>query len=135
EAGEKSGARITARHALEQYREVYAVPGPIDSPLSMYTNQLISEGAKLVASSDQILEDYFPEHRIKREKQKQKKEVELTIEAKHLLDCLALDQPIGVEELVTQGKVSVSSALQSLLELEIKGVVAKRADARYVRVQ
>lgn len=57
EAAERSGALITARHAAEQGRDAYAVPGPIDSPGSRGCHRLIQEGAKLVASVDDVLEE------------------------------------------------------------------------------
>jgi len=61
EASEKSGALITAEFALEEGREVLAVPGPIDSPISRGTNALIQKGAKLVAGVEDVLEElrYF----------------------------------------------------------------------------
>src|SRR6266508_3119289 len=56
EAGAQSGALITVRYALEQGRDVFAIPGPIFSPKSMGTNQLIRDGAGLVAQAQDILE-------------------------------------------------------------------------------
>jgi DNA processing protein len=55
EAGIKSGSLITARHALEQGRDVWAVPGPVGAPLSAGCNQLIKEGARLLSSSRDLL--------------------------------------------------------------------------------
>lgn len=57
EAAERSGALITARHAAEQGRDAFALPGPIDSPQSRGCHRLIQEGAKLVTSIDDLLEE------------------------------------------------------------------------------
>jgi len=57
EANARSGALITARHAAEQGREVYAVPGPVDSPASAGCLELIRNGARLVRSADDVIED------------------------------------------------------------------------------
>lgn len=57
EASEKSGSLITAEFGIEQGKEIFAVPGNIDNPLSKGTNQLIMDGAKMVLSSKEILEE------------------------------------------------------------------------------
>ena len=57
EASEKSGSLITAEFGIEQGKEIFAVPGNIDNPLSKGTNQLIMYGAKMVLSSKEILEE------------------------------------------------------------------------------
>jgi len=135
EAGEKSGARISARHAVEQSRDVFSVPGPIDSPLSIFTNQLISEGAKLTSSSADVLEEYYPEKVYRNSMTKSvSTKSELSSQATRLLVCFEKDEPIGIDDLLVKGNLQIGEVLQSLMELELKGIVAKSKDARYVRV-
>lgn len=134
EAGEKSGARITARHAIEQSRDVFAVPGPIDSPLSIHTNRLISEGAKLVATSADILEELIPGYvRKTPEGPEVRRGVKLNETERRLLSKLERDRPSTADDLVKESNLPVRQVLQALTELQMKGLVVKQADARYVR--
>lgn len=133
EAGEKSGARITARLAMEQGRELFAVPGPIDSPLSIVPNHFIAEGAKLVASSADILEELLPGF-VRREHADKRNIVKVSEAAKALLERFPVDERLTLEDLSSRTGQPVSQVLVVLTELEMNGVVAKQPDARYVRV-
>ena len=134
EAGEKSGARTTARHAIEQNREVYAVPGPIDAPLSYYTNQLISEGAKMVRSTDDILEDFEKDvpnrHRPKRVFPKS----QLTKSEIALLSIIEVDHPLSPDQISRRAGQEIQKTLEILSNLEMKGMVEKNGDANFLKV-
>jgi len=75
QAAKKSGARITARFALEEGREVFAVPGPIDDELSVGCNALIQEGAKLAGSVEDILIEFSGEFGFTPKKMKPKEKM------------------------------------------------------------
>lgn len=128
EAGEKSGARITAKCALDQGREVYAVPGPIDSPHAFTTNVLISQGAKMVMSSKDILEDFFTFVSPK----ESKGDLELNADQKSIFEVLS--EPLSAEEISFYTKKSISLTLKLLSEMENIGAVEHQKDQRYARV-
>jgi DNA processing protein len=136
EASLKSGSLITARLALDQGREVFAVPGRIDSPKSHGTHRLLQQGAKLVNCVDDILEEldmagvlqnnistgHAGAHRI-----------ELQEQEKHLLSCLDV-YPISIDELVQESGYDTTAVFQILLHLELKGVVRQLPGQQYERV-
>ncbi|MEZ4704845.1 MAG: DNA-processing protein DprA [Bdellovibrionota bacterium] len=132
EAGRKSGVRITANHAIEQYREVYAVPGPIDQELSMYPNMLIAEGAKMVRSPSDILED-FPMclEEIDTTQTHSTGPAALTRVQRDVLAQFRGNQPRSIEELKQESRMTTQKLLQTLTELELEGWVSRQADARY----
>ena len=132
EAGERSGALITAEFGLEQDREIFAVPGNINSPASKGTNQLINRGAKLVQNVDDVLEELnftlIPEH-IKADKI-----LPDSPEEAILLDHLSR-QPTHIDELTRQAGLPTSLVSSTLTMMELKGMVQQVGAMNYVVVR
>jgi len=133
EAGEKSGALITAQFALEQGREVYAVPGPIFSPKSRGTHDLIQKGAKLADSVDAILEEFPTETRKQLETHEPgvKENFNLTQGEKHLLSLLMHEQK-HVDQLIEVSHLPAAEVLATLVRLELKDLVTQTDGLWYV---
>lgn len=126
EANRRSGSLISARFALEQNREVMAVPGNVTSELSQGTNWLIKSGAKLVEIWEDVAEEFPPPLRdnlLSRKREAGKKPAALTSEEKEILDCLSADTLVHIDELVERTDYSVSEMLAILLNLELKELV------------
>lgn len=133
EAGERSGALITAAMALEQNREVFAIPGNIDSPKSVGTNQLINQGAKLVSSVEDILEELEPHlERAKRINQQRIAQLNLSNEEKALLNILS-NEPKHIDVIAQQTGKSTSQVLAILLSLELKDLVKQLSGKMFIR--
>ncbi len=131
EARERSGSLITAELALEQGREVLAVPGMLTSELSRGCNQLIRQGAGIVTSPDDILE-YF---QIKREKMlrlPKKSENALANREKIVYSCLDL-QPRFIDQVVEASGLPLGECMTILLELELKGYLMQPTSHYYVK--
>lgn len=132
EAAAGSGALITAASALEQNREVFAVPGNITSPNSAGANDLIRRGAKLIQGPGDIIEELAPMLRgFVRAKERLK--VEITDEEKRLCDILT-GEPMHIDALSRELSLSPAKALVTLLNLEIKGVVRQTDGKRFYLV-
>ncbi|MEE8605395.1 MAG: DNA-processing protein DprA [Candidatus Aminicenantaceae bacterium] len=136
EGTKKSGSLITARLALEENREVMAVPGNITSELSQGTNWLIKDGAKLVNDWKDVVEEFpspLKEEILSKEKKKRRESPSLSKEEKKIYDLLFSDTLTSVDDLVERGNLSVSEVLSILLSLEIKDLVAQRPGKFYQR--
>ncbi|MBN2409759.1 MAG: DNA-processing protein DprA [Candidatus Aminicenantes bacterium] len=126
EATRQSGSLITARLALEQNRDVMAVPGCLTSDLSRGTNWLIKSGAKLVESWEDVIEELpLPlRESLLAPRAEEKREVPaMSPEEKKVFDRLSVATLTHIDELVEAADSSVSEMLGLLLSLEIKGLV------------
>ncbi len=126
EAGQKSGALITAGLALDQGREVMAVPGPVTSELSRGTHFLIKHGAKLVESVEDIVSELpFPwnEAALNQLATRKPARPELSDQEKKVLQALPENEVIHIDELSDKIQIPVSELLTVLLSLEMKETV------------
>jgi len=155
EATEKSGSLITARIALEQGREVFAVPGSIDEAGSRGTNRLIKEGAKLVEDVDDILAEigpqtspevsmpvmavlpatpteHFPD--APRNEPRQRHDVHHAVlsEKEQLLINNLSSRPRPVDDLIAATGLSASEILSLLLHLELRGLIRQMPGKTYI---
>jgi DNA processing protein len=137
EATPRSGSLSTARHAIEQNREVFAVPGPVDSLSSRGCHRLIRDGARLVETVDDILEELGP---LVREVQtspseppvRHPAELALTDAERSLLGHLD-DQPTGVDDLIARTGLTAAQVMATLSVLEMKRLVHRLPGHRFVR--
>lgn len=130
EAPEKSGALITANFALEQGREVFAIPGPLFSPTSAGAHRLIQEGAKLVSGADDILNEIG----IPRRAAPIAATAALTDETERTILEL-LREPQNVDDLKAASALSTPAIITCLSMLELKGLVRPMGQNRYQRIR
>lgn len=120
EATEKSGTMSTASHALAQGKDVYAVPGNLNSLYSTGCNRLIKDGAALVLSADSILEEIAAKQPLPSKPSRTPSN--LSEEEERIADVLRV-QPHTLDELVEALDASVESITQTLTLLELRGAV------------
>jgi DNA processing protein len=136
EAAEQSGSLLTAHLALEQGREVMAVPGPVTSDLSRGTNALIKAGAKLVGGWEDVAEELpspLRESLLAQRPGGTRPLPLLTGEEAAVLALLAADAPTSIDDLTERSGRSVSELLVVLLNLELKGAAKATAGRHYLR--
>jgi DNA processing protein len=121
EAAERSGSLITARLANESGREVFAVPGRIDSPLSFGAHLMIREGATLVRDLDDVLEQITPALRARAGESGGMAEVEDSGAARLL--ALLAGGAVAVDDLIRSSGRPAPEILAAMLDFELRGVV------------
>ena len=137
-----SGSLITSRLAMEFGREVYGVPGNVTEPVSFAPNQLIKQGAKLVAGWEDVVEELpteiraelFPVEATSQEERASLFEANLSPIEKRLFDLIRIEEPIHVDELVETTGLSSSETLAALCEMEMRGIIRQMPGKQFVRV-
>lgn len=122
-----SGALITARYAAGQGKEVFAPPGPLTSSMSQAPNLLLKQGAKMVTSVEDILEEFnlkvVP-------KKKETISARLGPQEKLIFNFLSVE-PRSVDEIVEKTEIAVDKVMKTLSLLEIDGVIELNSEAKY----
>lgn len=132
EAKEKSGSLITADMALEQGRDVYALPGPVDSRLSRGCHQLIRQGAGILISPEVLLEELGISDNLSKEKNREAKKVLESTE--NLVYSSVVLSPRSVGEIVEEMAIPPQKVLETLVSLEMKGYIKEISKNYYIRI-
>lgn len=139
EAPEQSGALITANLAANQGRQVFAVPGSVNSEFSRGTHALLRDGARLVESVEDILDEVaLPDLPVPAEaepdREQQVADAGLTTDERNLLRALSLQQR-HMDDIIEHSQLPSSRASAGLLMLELKGLVRRLPGNMYMRVR
>lgn len=131
ESKSKGGSLITAYLALEEGRDVFAVPGDIFSPASEGTNELIKKSeAKLITSGKDIL-DEFGWNTLKKEKEENLCKFSMTEEEYKIYEILNVEK--NLDEIILESGIKAGNLLALLMEMEIKGIVSSISGGKYRR--
>jgi DNA processing protein len=133
EASEKSGSLITAGCALEQGREVMAVPGNVLSGRNRGGHALLKDGAKIVETADDIVEGLGWDPAADRSGTRGTSSCNTAGSADPVLRVMAADQPYDLDALAFSSGLDVRRLLPRLIELELAGLVRRQGGGRFVR--
>ena len=133
EAPEKSGALITARFALEEGREVFAVPGQIDSRNFVGTNRLIRDGAKLVENARNIIEE-FPFINWDRRSEMEDGQKNLR-NKEEIIYKIINEEPKYIDIIAEESGIPIREVTSILLSLELKRLIKEIGGKRYCRIK
>ena len=132
EATEKSGSLITAAHALEQNREIFAVPGEVGSSRSRGAHRLIRQGAKLVENADDIIEEIAPQlARPEGARRRQRVLPQNCSDDTRKIFGLLQERILQIDEVIETAGLSSAQVSQILLELELQGFLRQLPGKRY----
>lgn len=132
EAGETSGALITANFALEQNRQVFAVPCSPLLPQSKGVNRLLKEGAILVESADDIIEEIKPQMASRAIHVVNSTEAYLDHVEKDVLELFS-EVPVHIDEIARSSRLDMQKVIEVLFSLESKGLVKSLPGKFYIR--
>jgi len=133
EAGANSGALISANMAAEQGRTLYAVPGRIDSPAALGSNRLIQQGAKLVISVDDILDDLPLVFKNRPDLPVAAPIADLTPDQQKILDALGTDET-ALDSVIATSGLTAAAVSSTLLALEMRRLVKQLPGKRFVKL-
>lgn len=133
EAKERSGSLITADMALEQGKDVYALPGPVNSSLSKGCNALIKQGANVLISPEMLLDEMGILTKKYKESDWNKK-ILLETSENIVYSCLCF-QPQNIETILSATKFSVEELIDTLVALELKGLIKEISKNNYVKIR
>jgi DNA processing protein len=142
EGKQYSGSLITARLAMEFGREVFGVPGNVTQEMSFAPNQLIKQGAKLVTSAEDVIEELptpvraalVQAEEVGSEQRNLLAKNELSGSQRMLYELLSVEEPRPIDDIVETSGLNSSEVLATLFDLEMKGMVRQLPGKRFCKV-